>query len=920
MKMAALRTVPFVFVFLFMLGTAFAAAQTKSLAWNDQSTHLYETESAGYGNIYVTPGFNGAFSTTLTTGSKVLSYGTGGGLDGAVMCPGASFSLSSSMSSLWSSPTFYASTILIFPVSSSCPLGSSSSTGGDHPVSWDLNTYEATKDWSTCYPYFANCWDNIGALYDKRVNMYLGGTLSNPLYYYNRQGTVGIVCWGTRTPSASTPSGSYPGLSASDTGATSWSNSLSFSSAGTYTIYDGFEVKGCAATIRQPACSGDQGEETYSRLTAQAGYDAAEYYSNLGSNSYTITIQNRQMSVTCGPTNPSSPISVPSGDGTLVAVTIHNSGDVAIRVTGVSSSNTTVSANPFNMALCGTKVPNNVHPCDLSGNGFNAVLASHASETVYIWTTSSAPIGTTVTTNLRFSYSTSASVCNAASNTCQISGVTTNVISTDTCSITDGTMPVTAGDSRQFSLTCAHQSGSLGPCTGASASWSATPAGFGNVLSWDNTGAVIQFPGAGSGDVSATVTGGFNATCKYSAGGQNVTVVENPSACRVTDGTMPVVAGQTRDFNITCSYNNSPYGPCTGSTVTWGTVPTGFATIGTNDYQGASVYFPAAGTGDVNATVHGGFNATCSYSSTVGQDIIVIENVTRCEVTPNPANVGYKEIGVFALTCYGNTSNVLPCGAATWSLQGLSGPFLSQGPTGASFVMLSSPGTRGTLQANVMQISCTANITSTQPTNTIDITPPSADLNQYDNQTFNVTCTTSGSAVACSGVLWNPFGDLVGSLSGSSDTGTVYFATTDNITTTLWACAMNLHPSPCDYASIVVGAGDNGCTGPTCCTGAGCGDEHHGSSDKCTIFGSGTVYPGGNHFSVLCGDPTNLHACSDPSKVSWTATGGTVSTSVGTSTFLYPGGSGAGTITAIVPGGSCPLDFFLGERQCLDYS
>gem|GEM_PF-6877888 len=1007
------RFVPAVFV-LFLLGLACAATQTKTLSWYDQSTKLYETESAGYSNIYVTPGFNGGFTTTLTTGSRVLDYGPGGGLDGSKMCPGASLSLDSSMSSQWSASAFYASAIL----SEGCTPSTSSATAGNYPVSWDQGNYEAIKDWSICYNNFANCWAKTGTLYDKRVNMYLGGTPSVPQYFYNRQGTIGVVCWGTRTPSASTPSGSYPGLSASDTGATSWHNDFSFSNAGVYTINDGFEVKGCAATVRHPYCSG-QIEETMSRLTSQAGYDAAEYYTDLGANAFTVTIENRQHSITCGPTNPTSPITVASGSGAVVAVTIYNSGDVATRVTGVSTNpSTPVSASPFNIAAhCGNDVPSNTHPCDLGSNGFNAVLASHASETVYLWVTSSAAAGTTATTSLLFTYSTTISVCNSQNPAaCTISGVRVTTASTDTCSVTDGTMPVIVGDSRTFFVNCAHQGNPLGTCSGSSVGWAASPAGFGTLQSADIQHAVIQFPHVGTGDVVATVSGGFVATCKYSASAQNVTVVPNPSACRITDGTMPVTVGESRTFNIECSYNNSPYGSCSGSSVTWGVTPGGFATLGANDYQSALVTFPNVGTGDVAATTHGSFNASCSYSASAGQQIIVIpvpqaclisdgtmpvfvntsrtfnitcsynnspfgicsnsnvvwrivpsnfatlgandyqsaevtfpnigtgdinatvsggfntsclysasgqpiiviENITRCAVTPNPASVGFLEVGNFYLACYGASGNQLPCGFATWALNGLVGLLFNAGPGGASFVMLSGPGSTGTLEATVGTVTCASNVTAVAPTNTLDVLPPSVTLNQNDSQVFNASCTAGGTATACSGVLWNPFATLVGSISGSSDTGTTYLATVDNVTTQLWACAFSMHPTPCNWADIVVGAGGSGCTGPTC----GGGPGPHGSSDVCTMFGPFEVFPGANHYSVLCGPITDLKYC-DPTKVSWTVSGGgsIPGPSSGVSdVFLYPGGTGSGTLTASVPGGTCFIPFTLGQRQCIQYS
>jgi hypothetical protein len=67
--------------------------------------------------------------------------------------------------------------------------------------------------------------------------------------------------------------------------------------------------------------------------------------------------------------------------------------------------------------------------------------------------------------------------------------------------------------------------------------------------------------------------------------------------------------------------------------------PFKFGIIEANDSNSATIRFPTPGTGDVVANTTGAFNATCTYPGGV-----IVQDVANCTITPNPADVGYKEL------------------------------------------------------------------------------------------------------------------------------------------------------------------------------------------------------------------------------------------------------------------------------------
>ncbi len=994
-----------VFIFLLMVGAAWPASQQKTLTWNDQSTYLYETlTTSGYDYFKLQPGFDGTFTSTLSIDdSKVLSYGPGGSLDGAVVCPGTTASLDSSLSASWSAPNFYA----YATVWETCTPGASSATGGNFPVFWSQGDYNAMNAWKICDYNNPACWGYEGTLHDKQINFYdnYGVKISN------RLGSVAVTCWGTMTPSATMPSGSsYPGLSSSDSG-TSFQNTLTLNDPGSYVIGDSYEVKGCAATVRHPTCGSYQGEEVYSRTSAQAGTSAPAYDAPLGKNTYDITVQNKQNALSCGLSGVAQPLTVPPGGYIVIPITISNSGQAVNYVTGITSDNPVVTVAPFDSTLCaqnGGDRPStnpeccaNAPSCDSPpSNGFgpSQSISAGGSRTVYVQV--AVPDGTTAgtyTANLAFSFSSDQSACNAAASqalSCSAGVLQVNVGGGDSCNITDGTMPVSTGDTRTFGIQCSHLNGDLGPCSGSTVSWDTTPPGFSTLGANDYQSAQVTFPSAGTGDVTASVSGDFNAVCAYSDNGQNVTV-QDVNNCSITPSPADLGYSEITSFTLQCTDNGNSV-PC--GDVDWELYGIDGRVFNTGP-TGASVFTqsPIGTTGQLNATIgpvscssdltvtpptdtlfvdppsvslpyngsqvftanctHDGdvvacdgvvwnppdfpqvegsidrtsgpvtnFTATvpdvdtelwacatgvspspCNYTSiTVGAKPVT--GVAGCNVTPSVADIGQLEVAVFGLQCFNESSDIVPCASADWELYGIDGILFDTSPTGASVVPTSDIGTTGQLNATVGNTSCVSNLTVVPPNNTLAIIPPSVNLVFMENQSFNTTCTSNGIPVPCTGVQWNMAGfpQVIGSIDPTSGPYTVYTATTDNVSTALWACAFDMVPPPCNTTGITVGTPPL----PPECTGAGCGP---GVSKYCTISPADAP-----DYYVKCGEPDNLRPCT-ASNVIWTFPG---ETCTGVTHCTVPLSSSGHLVATVGPHGeACELDLTGSSiYQCLQYT
>jgi hypothetical protein len=801
-----------VFVFLLLAGAAWSASQQKALSWNDQSTRLYEIYTVpAYNYVNLQPGFSGSFTSTLSIDdSKILSYGSGGSLDGATVCPGVTASLDSSMSASWSAPSFYAYGYLW----ETCVPGASSASGGNFPVSWSKSAYEAMSQVDICHDSDTLCWGHEGGtFYDKTINTY--DNFGVPIN--DRQGSVAVTCWGTRTPSAITPSGSYPGLSATDSG-TSFHNSVSLTSPGSYAISDSYEVKGCAAMLRHPVCAKYQGEEVYSRISAQQSANAPPYYFSLGKSTYNVVVENRQNALSCGlSADVAQPLTVPAGGYAVIPITISNPGQVANYVSGVASDNPALSATPFDSVLCaqngGDRPSTNPECCAnppsctaTPSNGFGQSQAMNpgGGRTLYVQVV--VPPGTpegTYGASLSFSYGSGQQACNAAAGqalSCGISDVVVNVGAGDRCEVTDGTMPVKPGDSRSFAVQCAHFQGDLGPCTGSDVAWDVTPPGFGILGANDFQAAIVTFPVEGTGDVAASVTGDFSASCAYSGSGQPVTV-QGATSCVITPSPASVGYFQITPFSIQCLDEAS--NPVSCGSVAW--TLNGIDGIILNPGPtGASVFTQSGvGTsGTLNAAIG---TVSCSADLTVVPPI----NGTTIAVNPPSANPPFLGNQTFNTSC---TANGQPaaCTGVGWDPAGFPPVIGTINPTSGPTTIYTATVNDITTQlwacaSGMAPVPCnfTTITVGPAPPSSCNVTPPAAGVGLLEVSVFGLQCYNgTGGVVPCDSADWVLQG-IDGILFNTGPTGASVVPTSDvgttgklNATVGNVSCASNLTVVP----------------------------------------------------------------------------------------------------------------------------
>lgn len=269
------KIIIFGFALLLLAGsTSFAASSSKTSAYTESGSMYQPFQDPLLNYVKVNPGFKFSLKTSVSTGTaKVLSLGSGGSMDGAVVCPGT-LSMSSNANAQFAAPNFYSYDLWW----ETCTPSSSSATPTYNSITWSKSNYNTLKDWNLCYDTNPLCWGKEGSFVNRKVDFYEDAANT---VYANRAGSAAATCYGTTTLSIS--GGTFSGEGTKDvTSSGSISRpSINLASVGTYTISDRFNVKGCAVTIRHPKCGSiPQAENIYSRTVPQLGPGASEYSKN----------------------------------------------------------------------------------------------------------------------------------------------------------------------------------------------------------------------------------------------------------------------------------------------------------------------------------------------------------------------------------------------------------------------------------------------------------------------------------------------------------------------------------------------------------------------------------------------------------------------------------------------------------------
>jgi hypothetical protein len=520
---------------------SFAATGSKSSDAYSDNQKLYELPEPD-SSRYVSTDLRFTQKTEVSTTAKVLSSGTGNGLIGDTICPG-SVTVKSTSSGKWADNDFYAKVTYYPP----CAPPSSSANPTDIPIRFHNSDYNTLINWasppdSICHDY-DSCYGHEGTLTNRRINIFQGYSDT----YSNRLGRVSYTCAGSNSLSV-TGAGSLPVQQA--TGGTSFSRTrtVNLNQVGTYTFTDMMSVEGCAAVVRYPACPGTSFEDERIFSRTSASLTSAPEYKKTTTNKFTIKVENRQNSITFGPTTPSSPVTIPNTtSSTLVGIAVTNNGGASVQITSVTSSNSLVKVVPFDNSLCGGLMPSSIAAiCQAGGGGFNTTIVKGASRNVWVYLSApgaSAP--GTYTTDLTFTHEAQTEVCDSKIDS---SSFTLNLGSgpgdTVRCEITPDQVDIRHKQLQYFTVQCFDSTNAVVPCVGND--WTINGLSYRILHPSDSD----VWAGSDSADGS---TGQLTYTTGLVSCNSNLTVIPANETLTIDPQSANLKLNNTQPFTATCT-------------------------------------------------------------------------------------------------------------------------------------------------------------------------------------------------------------------------------------------------------------------------------------------------------------------------------------------------------------------------------
>ena len=567
---------------------------------------------ASYDYYFNTDVSFGSSSFTISAPASMVLSGTASDLgNGAIVCP-TSLTIQPSSSGLtWGASTFDVHSLYPHPYGTFTPPSGCTASGRPARIgTWlDSGTFDSQKAIGTSGSYTTDSsnYNILAPFYDECVTYYDSAT---SVSYPNSGGEANVYCKGNYQISA--------GGTSVGSGSFSSPGSHTYSISSTQTITLSGSGLDCFAAVHKYPNTPD----------FRLYYFSYGFSGSIPSVSKTITVQNKQNSITCGPSNPASPINVPGGTGTLVTVLIRNNGNVINKVTSVTSSNSQVSATALAHSLCGGPVASS-DPCCTVGNGFNQNINPGASKKVCVWLQATCT-GTCVpySTSLRFHFSTTSQVCNGKATTYNMP-LTVNCNcgnqNVTSCVITPPERQVGSHQSAHFNLSCYDQNNTQMPCD-SSVSWSLQNIdGF----FWSPPTPTSAYVAIASPDGT---TGTINAAIGSVSCISNITVNDSyPDSAHLElkPDTASLNVNDTQNFTTSCTVQGNPV-PCSG--VVWDPL----AVLTHGDLSGSS---------DTGTTYTARSNGTDELKARADDlpdqpwDVSIInigENITNCTNPPCP--------------------------------------------------------------------------------------------------------------------------------------------------------------------------------------------------------------------------------------------------------------------------------------------
>jgi len=493
----------------------------------------------------------------LSTSSRALEGNSNNLNDGDVICPGTVTITDTISGSQWARNSGFSANRIAVPggydLENSCiPIPNQAGVTPNLPISWNRDNYNSLQGEIFCWS-DEGCWGREGPLTNQPVeyDTVNAGSLDG------KRGGVDLVCKGQDDVivrrGGSTISNPAP---RDTTGSTSFSYTVALGAHATpYRFESEFNINGCAAVIRYPACNGYDVETVFSRTSAQAGNGAPEYFFDaIPSNVVNIHVENRKSSLEVLSTEPptNSQLQLPPLGSTTINITVRNNGDVTNKVTGVSAT------NGFSAI-----------PCPGGGsNGFNSNIGVNDQKILCVLLTAPAYSGDT-STQLSLTYRAQATTCTTNQPDIRNFNMTFSVGQPQpTCFITPPNQNLNQNDTFRFDLSCRDPNNNPILCTNVAWSLAGISANF--IEQVNDHATLFITSNSGAGTLRASVNGSVFCNAGITVGngtggppGGNVSIPPNgnqtgppgSNGCELSPIYSYVHPDEITSFNIRCPNN-----------------------------------------------------------------------------------------------------------------------------------------------------------------------------------------------------------------------------------------------------------------------------------------------------------------------------------------------------------------------------
>jgi len=670
-----------------------------------------------------------------------------------------------------------------------CPPMYDAGFTGNHPMVWIGasqfdNLVSLFSPLGDDFSHFTSRYDELGganSFYSEPVTYVRGGD------FPNKEAFAGVFCKGSVQVSnrGQNVGGAQPlpNLNYVD---------VPVSTVGSNAIKTQMQDVSCfGAWVKSPLNIGDGNEQFF-----QINYfvNNRPTYSSTGVSTVNINVVNPASSGACILTHTdyqtlrfTQCMHTPGGlkcyDHIMIDMTVKNSGNQAIILTGVTSSNSGYTANPAStdLTICGIQgIPAYLCP---SSNGFydsdtnSPIIYPGYSEDV--WVNLAILSGASGPTNVILTAETLGPVCGSPLSCNDTLPLGSNNGIFD-CAIDPATLSLGYHEIGNFKVTCMKLDGTAVPCHNPFFSltdgWYWTNGLSGIFYVADNTHASgISTSGPGS---SGWVQFNIGSISCHS----DVSIHPGPATnytCNMTPSPKNMYRTQSQFFTLSAAHLGNPATPdnaayfvqspllgATSNSSVQGTTFTAANADSSGKLWGFAIF------NDPNPYLGG---AGCSADITVTGPPPTPEH---CTITPSSLSMEVNLAYAFNVQCTDIINNPVPCIGTNWNLVGLHGGLLNSNSSYTLAYTDSAPGLTGQLTYTSGNAVCASNLSVSPipPPYVCDLKPDSATLVPGQSQPFTFNCTYNGNPQPPDSAQYTVAPPALGSTSGSSVSGTLFTA------------------------------------------------------------------------------------------------------------------------------------------------